>query len=110
MTAKTAEVAVFAGLRGPARTFSYLVPDGLDLLPGHLVRVGLGQRAVPGVVVALDGAPAGRELRPVDALVHPLPLLRPHQLVLATLPTRADRRTQRAHWRAAASSLRAREG
>ena len=84
MTAKTAEVAVFAGLRGPARTFSYLVPDGLDLLPGHLVRVGLGQRAVPGVVVALDGAPAGRELRPVDALVHPLPLLRPHQLVLAT--------------------------
>ena len=83
MTAKTAEVAVFAGLRGPARTFSYLVPDGLDLLPGHLVRVGLGQRAVPGVVVALDGAPAGRELRPVDALVHPLPLLRPHQLALA---------------------------
>ena len=83
MTARTAEVAVFAGVRGPARTFSYLVPDGLELLPGHLVRVGLGQRAVPGVVVALDGASAGRELRPVDALVHPLPLLRPHQLALA---------------------------
>src|SRR5207302_10162139 len=32
----------------------------------------------------LDGAPAGRELRPVDALVHPLPLLRPHQLALAS--------------------------
>src|SRR5437667_3423452 len=83
MTARTVEVAAFAGRRAPARTFSYLVPDGLDLLPGHLVRVGLGQRAVPGVVVALDGAPAGRELRPVDALVHPLPLLRPHQLALA---------------------------
>jgi primosomal protein N' (replication factor Y) len=83
VTARTAEVAVFAGVRGPARTFSYLVPDGLDLLPGHLVRVGLGQRAVPGVVIELDGAPAGRELRPVDALVHPLPLLRPHQLALA---------------------------
>src|SRR5207237_7677693 len=85
MTARTAEVAVFAGVRGPARTFSYLVPDGLDLLPGHLVRVGLGTRAVPGVVMSLDGAPAGRELRPVDALVHPLPLLRPHQLALAGL-------------------------
>jgi primosomal protein N' (replication factor Y) len=83
VTARTVEVAVFAGVRGPARTFSYLVPDGLDLLPGHLVRVGLGRRAVPGVVVSLDGAPAGRELRPVDALVHPLPLLRPHQLALA---------------------------
>jgi primosomal protein N' (replication factor Y) (superfamily II helicase) len=84
VTARTAEVAVFAGVRGPARTFSYLVPDGLDLLPGHLVRVGLGQRAVPGVVVSLDGAAAGRELKPIDALVHPLPLLRPHQLALAS--------------------------
>ena len=83
MTAKTVEVAVFAGVRGPARTFSYLVPDGLDLLPGHLVRVGLGARAVPGVVISLDGAPAARELKAVDALVHPLPLLRPHQLALA---------------------------
>jgi primosomal protein N' (replication factor Y) len=84
VTPRTAEVAVFAGVRGPARTFSYLIPDGLDLLPGHLVRVGLGSRAVPGVVIALDGAPAGRDLRPVDALVHPLPLLRPHQLALAS--------------------------
>ena len=83
MTARTAEVAVFAGVRGPARTFSYLVPDGLELLPGHLVRVGLGARAVPGVVISLDGAPAGRELKAIDALVHPLPLLRPHQLTLA---------------------------
>src|SRR5438093_352428 len=84
MTARTVEVAVFAGVRGPARTFSYLVPAGLDLLPGHLVRVGLGARAVPGVVISLDGAPAARELRAVDALVHPLPLLRPHQLALAS--------------------------
>ena len=82
MSARSAEVAVFAGLRGPARTFSYLVPDELDLVPGHLVRVGLGQRAVAGVVIALDGVPA-RELRPVDSLVHPLPLLRAHQLALA---------------------------
>src|SRR5256714_4175096 len=84
MTARTAEVAVFAGVRGPARTFSYLVPDGLELLPGHLVRVGLGARAVPGVVMSLDGTPGARELKPVDALVHPVPLLRPHQLELAS--------------------------
>ncbi|HEV8468449.1 MAG TPA: primosomal protein N', partial [Candidatus Limnocylindria bacterium] len=83
MTTRTAEVAVFAGVRGPARTFSYLVPAGLELEPGHLVRVGLGQRAVPGVVISLNGAVVARELRPVDALVHPLPLLRAHQLALA---------------------------
>jgi primosomal protein N' (replication factor Y) len=82
MTTRTVEVAVFAGLRGPARTFTYSVPDGLELAPGHLVRVGLGHRSVGGVVISLDGA-AARDLRPVNALVHPLPLLRRHQLELA---------------------------
>jgi len=67
VSARTAEVAVFAGVRGPARTFSYLVPDGLELLPGHLVRVGLGTRAVPGVVMSLDGTTAARALKPVGA-------------------------------------------
>ncbi len=83
MTAsRTAEVAVFAGIRGPARTFTYGIPDGLDLVPGHLVRVGFGPRSVAGVVTALD-VPYGGTLRLIDALVHPLPLLRAHQLALA---------------------------
>ena len=83
MTSRIAEVAVFAGIRGPARTFSYLVPDGLELAPGHLVRVALGARAVPGLVISLDGAPADRDLKPVGTLVHPSPLVRAHQLALA---------------------------
>ena len=82
MTARTAEVAVFAGVRGPARTFTYSVPDGLALEPGHLVRVGFGPRSVAGVVIRLD-APYEGTLRAIDALVHPLPLLRAHQLALA---------------------------
>ena len=79
---RTAQVAVFAGIRGPARTFTYSIPEGLDLWPGHLVRVGFGPRSVAGVVVALDAQYEGT-LRSIDALVHPLPLLRPHQLALA---------------------------
>jgi primosomal protein N' (replication factor Y) len=79
---RTAQVAVFAGIRGPARTFTYSVPDGLDLVPGQLVRVGFGPRSVAGVVTALD-LPYEGTLRAIDALVHPLPLLRPHQLALA---------------------------
>ncbi len=79
---RTAQVAVFAGLRGPARTFTYGIPDGLSLVPGHLVRVGFGPRSVSGVVTSLDVPFEGR-LRDIDALVHPLPLLRPHQLALA---------------------------
>ena len=78
---RTAQVAVFAGLRGPARTFTYAVPDGLSVIPGHLVRVGFGPRSVAGVVTALDVAYEGT-LRSVDALVHPEPLLRGHQLAL----------------------------
>ncbi|HEY8862207.1 MAG TPA: hypothetical protein VIN37_09020, partial [Candidatus Limnocylindria bacterium] len=79
---RTAEVAVFAGLRGPARTFTYRVPDGLDVRPGHLVRAGFGARAVHGVVVALD-VPTDRELKPLDGLVHPVPLLSARRLALA---------------------------
>jgi primosomal protein N' (replication factor Y) len=82
VTARTAEVAVFAGLRGPARTFTYRIPDGLDVRVGHLVRAGFGSRAVHGVVVALD-VPADRELKPLDGLVHPIPLLSDRHLSLA---------------------------
>ncbi|MDE3192234.1 MAG: primosomal protein N' [Chloroflexota bacterium] len=78
-----AEVAVFAGLRGPARTFTYSVPDGMALEPGHLVRVALGPRVAAGVVVAVDAPSAGRELRQVEALAQPVPVLRPYQLELA---------------------------
>ena len=79
---RTAEVAVFAGLRGPARTFTYRVPDGLEVRLGHLVRAGFGARAVHGVVVGLD-VPSDRELKPLDGLVHPVPLLSERQLALA---------------------------
>jgi len=79
---RTAQVAVFAGILGPARTFTYRIPDGLELVPGHLVRVGFGPRSVAGVVTALD-VPYDGALREIDALVHSIPLLRPHQLALA---------------------------
>jgi len=84
VTARTAEIAVFAGLRGPARTFTYAVPADIEVAPGHLVHVALGARAVPGVVISLDGAVVDRALKPIERLAHPLPLLRPHQLALAS--------------------------
>src|SRR5204863_7354435 len=81
--ARTAEVAVFSGLRGPARTFTYAVPEGLDLAPGHLIRVALGPRVAAGIVVA-TGVPAPEAgLREVQALAQPEPVLQTHQLELA---------------------------
>ncbi|HUQ17842.1 MAG TPA: primosomal protein N' [Candidatus Saccharimonadales bacterium] len=82
MTAR-AEVAVFAGLRGPAHTFTYAVPAGLELLPGQLVRIGFGARAVQGVVVTVDPPAPEAALKPIEALLHPLPLLAAPQLALA---------------------------
>ncbi len=86
-----AEVAVFAGLRGPARTFTYRVPDGLGLRAGHLVRVGFGARAVQGIVVALDPPLPEAPLREIDGLVHPLPLLSDRQLALGAWMARTYR-------------------
>ncbi|MGH2451482.1 MAG: hypothetical protein ACRDGE_09480, partial [Candidatus Limnocylindria bacterium] len=42
---------MFGGLRAPPRTFTYRGPEGLDLRPGHLVRVTLGPRPARGVVL-----------------------------------------------------------
>ncbi|MBI2983012.1 MAG: primosomal protein N' [Chloroflexi bacterium] len=79
----TAEVAVFGGTGGPARTFTYGVPDGISLVPGHLVRVPLGSRTSAGVVIAIDVPAPAAGLRNADALADPTPVLRAHQLELA---------------------------
>jgi primosomal protein N' (replication factor Y) len=80
---RTAEVAVFGGQGGPARTFTYAVPAGLGLAVGHLVRVALGTRTSAGVVIATDvPAPAGT-LRDIDAVAETTPVLRPYQIELA---------------------------
>lgn len=83
MTVPTAEVAVFSGVGGAARTFTYAVPDGMRVAPGHLVRVELGPRAAGGVVVATDVPAPDASLRPIATLVEPEPVLRTHQLELA---------------------------
>jgi primosomal protein N' (replication factor Y) len=77
-----AEVAVNAPF--PARqSFTYRVPDGLDLRPGHLLYVPFGQRVVQGVVLEMTEAPAYAEARDVLDLAYPEPLLLPHQPALA---------------------------
>jgi primosomal protein N' (replication factor Y) (superfamily II helicase) len=80
---RTAEVAVFAGLRGPAHTFTYSVPDDLSVEVGHLARVSLGSRTTAGLVVAMDVPSPEAELRPIVAIAQAEPVLRPHQIALA---------------------------
>ena len=80
---RTAEVAVFGGQGGPARTFTYAVPGGVEVALGHLVRVPLGPRRSAGVVIATDVPPPGGALREIDAVAEVTPVLRPYQIELA---------------------------
>ena len=60
-----AEVAVDAPT-GASRTFSYSVPEDMQLAAGQLVRVPFGPRTLQGVVFELTPSPQVQETRPVS--------------------------------------------
>src|SRR5262249_41797307 len=91
---RTARVQAQGGL------YTYLVPDQLaaDAAPGQLVAFPLGRRSAAGIIWALDAgedavgdgehdllsrADDGAHLRPIRAILLPLPLLPPAQRALA---------------------------
>lgn len=59
------------------RTFDYLVPAGLDVRAGSLVRVRFGNRSVRGVVTSVGIAHPNRDLEPIGAVVFPVPVAPP---------------------------------
>ncbi|HEV2414343.1 MAG TPA: primosomal protein N' [Candidatus Dormibacteraeota bacterium] len=77
-----AEVAVEAA-RGIAReSYTYEVPEGMDVVPGHRVTVPFGRRNSYGFVVSLGTETPEVETKPItDAGDEPL--LLPHQVALA---------------------------
>jgi primosomal protein N' (replication factor Y) (superfamily II helicase) len=79
-----AEVAVEAGRALDRETYSYAVPVGLDLAPGHRVWVPFGRRGSWGYVVELHTREPGIEVKAIER-ADPQPLLLPHQLELARL-------------------------
>src|SRR5438876_3454489 len=79
-----AEVAVEAA-RGIAReSYTYSVPEGIDVVPGHRVTVPFGRRSSYGFVVSLGTEDPGVETKPI-ATAGAEPLLLPHQVELARL-------------------------
>lgn len=59
-------VSVVPDVSGIDKVFDYLVPDGIEVEIGSLVRVELNGRRVPGWVVAVDvEPPSGVSLRPL---------------------------------------------
>ncbi|MHB8588592.1 MAG: replication restart helicase PriA [Candidatus Dormibacteraceae bacterium] len=79
-----AEVAVEAA-RGVSReSYTYAVPDGMDIVPGHRVTVPFGRRTTYGFVVSLGTEQPGVEVKPI-ATAGSDPMLLPHQVALARL-------------------------
>jgi len=86
-----AEVAVEAARALDRETYSYSVPEGVDVVPGHRVTVPFGRRTTFGYVVSLSTdepePPSGGvrlEIRPI-AGAGAEPLLLPHQVALARM-------------------------
>ena len=71
--------------RGSGReTYTYAVPEGLDVVPGHRVTVPFGRRSTYGFVVSLGTEDPGVEVKPI-ATAGSEPLLLPHQVALARM-------------------------
>jgi primosomal protein N' (replication factor Y) len=80
-----AEVAVNSTM--PHRqTFSYAVPDGMGVLPGHGVYVPFGRLTLQGIVLEVTDTPAFAEadkIRPLHGLIGETPLLDDQRIALA---------------------------
>ncbi len=71
--------------RGIAReSYTYSVPDGIDVVPGHRVTVPFGRRSSYGFVISLATEDPGVETKPITTAGNE-PLLLPHQVALARL-------------------------
>jgi primosomal protein N' (replication factor Y) (superfamily II helicase) len=73
------EVAVNSGQ--PARqTFTYAVPEGMDVRLGQALFVPYGQRTLQGIVLDWSDSPEIEGVRPVEATADPVPVLdEPHR-------------------------------
>ena len=69
-----------------ARTFTYLVPEGMELVPGWRVAVPFGKRTIEGVVLSLtescDLPP--EKVKPIAECLEDYPAILPELLALAT--------------------------
>ena len=79
-----AEVAVEAARGSGRETYTYAVPEGVDVVPGHRVTVPFGRRSTYGFVVSLGTEDPGVETKAI-ATAGSEPLLLPHQVALARL-------------------------
>ena len=76
-----AEVSVNAA--APLRqTFTYRIPEGLPVAPGHAVYVPFGTRTLQGIVMEVTDEPAFPEARDIETVIDDRPMLSPAHIAL----------------------------
>lgn len=80
-----AQVIVDLSAEALDRVFSYIVPEGMDVVPGQLVRVPFGPRTREGFVVGLSEAceVSAEKLKPLTGPVRQEPVVLPDLMALA---------------------------
>ncbi len=80
-----AQVIVDLSAEALDRVFSYIVPKGMDVVPGQLVRVPFGPRTREGFVVGLSEAceVSAEKLKPLIGPVRQEPVVLPDLMALA---------------------------
>ena len=78
------KIAVSAAVFAIDKPYSYRIPEGMELQPGHRVQVpfGRGNKVTEGIVLSVEpGDEQG--LKSVQRVLEEEPMLTPHQLRLA---------------------------
>jgi primosomal protein N' (replication factor Y) len=65
------------------RTFSYAIPQSLNIEIGQAVLVPFGDKLLQGIVLEFSQFPAVEETRDIDSVIDSHPLLSPHHVSLA---------------------------
>src|SRR3972149_3834983 len=71
---KYAEVSVNSPV-AQRRTFSYSIPDGLNVREGQAVLVPFGEKILQGIVLELSPQPAVEDTREIIDVLEPKPVL-----------------------------------
>jgi primosomal protein N' (replication factor Y) (superfamily II helicase) len=65
------------------RTFSYAVPEGLDVCAGQAVLVPFGERVLQGIAMEITPLPAVEDTREILGVIESAPILSSFQIALA---------------------------
>jgi primosomal protein N' (replication factor Y) len=79
---KYAEVSVNSPV-AQRRTFSYAIPEGLDVRAGQAVLVPFGEKVLQGIVMELTALPAVEDTRDIISIIDPTPGRSPVHISLA---------------------------